>query len=486
MNDWSLDPRVRAVLKHIPLPIQLPTPLKRLQGATGTSELEGRRAVVTRLRDALDLALCQGLALAGAAVVIADAEPNADYVATAVAAGMRHVPSSVDAATGVLAVVQSSGATGDRRPVVIVHRVVAPTDADPAVNDATDRLFGVGHAAAQMGASGRLLLVLGQDLETTAAGALTAAAAAGFARSAFKEFGPKGTTVHVLRQAEAAPTTVASVAVFLAGPRSAFLSGLDLQIGKARGNDVGGLPRLGAKVALVTGAARGIGAAIAERLAKDGAHVWVNDVESAKEAGAETVARIRAAGGKADFVAADVSSAAGAQAIKAAIGPAVDVVIHNAGITRDRTLRKMTLENWRLVLRVNFGAMANVQAALLPVLREGGSLVLMSSVMGIAGNFGQANYSASKAGVIALSKQWSAQLAARGVRSNVIAPGFILTEMTAHLPLMNREMAKQLTALLQPGLPEDVAELACFLAGPDAAGLSGQVLRCDGGMAFGA
>jgi len=486
MNDWSLDPRVRAVLKHIPLPIQLPTPLRRARGATGQTELEGRRAVVTRLRDDLDLALCQGLAQAGAAVVIADAEPHADRLPTALAAGMRHVPWGGDTAAGLLAVIQSSGATADRRPVVITHRVDAPTDENLAVNDATDRLFGVGHAAAQIGASGRVLLVFGQELETSVQGSLTAAAAAGFARSAFKEFGPKGTTVHVLRQTDAAPATVANIAVFLAGPRAAFLTGLDLQIGKARGSEVLALPRLRGKVALVTGAARGIGAAIAERLAREGAHVWVNDIESAKEAAAETVARIRQAGGQADFVAADVAAQAGAQAIRTAVGAAVDIVIHNAGITRDRTLRKMTLENWRLVLRVNFGAMGQVQEALGSILRDGGSLVLMSSVMGIAGNFGQANYSASKAAVIALSKQWSAQLAPKGVRANVIAPGFILTEMTAHLPLMNREMAKQLTALLQPGLPDDVAELACFLAGPDAAGLSGQVLRCDGGMAFGA
>ena len=353
MNDWSLNPRVRAVLKHVPLPIQLPTPLKRAVTATGQSpELDGRRAVVSRLRDALDLALCQTLAQSGAAVVVADPQPDGDLLAGLQASGLRHVPSSGDAASGLLAVVRSSGASEDRRPVILVHRVVAPATGDVAVHDETDRLYGLGHAASQIGASGRVVLVFGDDLTATPMGALTAAAAAGFARSAFKEFGPKGTTVHVLRQAGAAATELAQVAAFLAGPRASFLTGLDLEVGTAPRSASPATPRLAAKIALVTGAARGIGAAIAARLAQDGAHVWVNDIESAKDAANDTVARIRHAGGKADFIAADVSTAAGAAAIAAALASGVDIVIHNAGITRDRTLRKMTLANWRLVLQV--------------------------------------------------------------------------------------------------------------------------------------
>ena len=486
-QDWSLNPNVRKLLSRVPLPISLPTPLRRRDGRTGAQELAGMRAVVTRLRDPLDMMLAQALQQAGAALVVLDRAGEPTLTGRIVDAGAQLQPATLDLPGGVLQAIQAAGATGDRRPVTLVHRVTRPLTDDVAVNDATDMLLAVGHAATYLPPNSRLLLVLGPDLDQDPLGGLTAAAARGFMRSAFKELGKQGTTCHVVRAEDG--SSAGAVLAFLASPRAAFLNGLDLNAQAPVGGKSEETPTLTDRVVLVTGAARGIGAAIAERLAVEGAKVWINDIAQSHDAAAETVARIRARGGKAEFVGADVGTQEGAHAIAQAIQQAdghVDGVIHNAGITRDRTLRKLSLAHWRQVLQVNFGAMHLVQTALNPLMRQGGSLVLMSSVMGIAGNFGQTNYSASKSAVIQLAKQWACHGHPQGLRANAIAPGFILTEMTAQVPLMNREMAKQLTSLLQPGLPQDVAELAVFLVGAQSRGLTGQVLRCDGGMAFGA
>ena len=486
-DDWSLNPNVRKLLQRVPLPISLPTPLRRSAGRTTPNELHGTRAVVTRLRDALDLALAQAVQHAGAAVTVVDATGETTLTGRIVDGGGQLVPATADLPGGILSAIVQSGATGDRRPVTLIHRVTRPHGNDVAVNETTDALLGVGHAAASLPPNSRLLLVLGPDLREDSLGGLMTAATQGFMRSTFKELGKSGSTCHLIRAEDA--QSAGALAAFLASPRAAFLSGLDLVAQKSLAGDAAEVPALEGKVILVTGAARGIGAAIAERLALEGAHVWINDIAQSQAAAADTVAQIRARGGRAEFVAADVGTLSGAQAIADAIAKGegrIDGVIHNAGITRDRTLRKMSVAQWRQVLQVNFGAMYLVQNALAPILQPGASMVLMSSVMGIAGNFGQTNYSTSKSAVIELAKQWACDGYGRGLRANAIAPGFILTDMTAQMPVINREMAKQLTAMLQPGLPLDVADLACFLVGAQSRGLTGQVLRCDGGMAFGA
>ena len=486
-DEWSLNPNVRRLLKRVPLPISLPTPLRRAAGRSRAAELTGTRAIFTQLRDGLDLAVAQAVQHAGAAVTVLDPAGDSTLTGRVVDGGGQLVPASNDLPTGLLAAIQQSGATGDRRPVTLVHRVVRPHGDDVAINETTDGLLAAGHAAAMLPPNSRLILLLGPELRADALGGLMIAAAQGFMHSAFKELGKSGSACHVVRVTDAA--AAAALTAFLAGPRAAFLTGFDLHADAALGGAPGHGPELDGKAVLVTGAARGIGAAIAQRIALEGAMVWVNDIAGAEAAAAETVARIRAAGGRAGFIAADVGTVSGAQAIAQAVGAdggRIDGVVHNAGITRDRTLKKMSVAHWRQVLQVNFGAMHLVQSALDPLLAPGAAMVLMSSVMGIAGNFGQTNYSASKSAVIQLAKQWACHGHGRGLRANAIAPGFILTEMTAQVPLLNREMAKQLTSMLQPGLPEDVAELACFLVGAQSRGVTGQVLRCDGGMAFGA
>jgi 3-oxoacyl-[acyl-carrier protein] reductase len=486
-DDWSLNPNVRKLLQRVPLPISLPTPLRRGKGRTTAGELHGTRAVVTHLRDALDMALAQALQHAGAAMTVVDAAGETTLTGRIVDGGGQLVPSTPDLPAGILQAITQSGATGDRRPLTLIHRVTLPHGTDLAVNETTDALLAVGHAAAHLPGNSRLILVLGPDLQKSSLGALMIATAHGFMRSAFKELGKSGSTCHVIRAEDA--QAAGALATFLASPRAAFLSGLDLLAQASAAGDASDGPQLDGKVVLVTGAARGIGASIADRLALEGAHVWINDIAASQASAADTVAQIRARGGQAEFIAADVGTLSGAQAIAEAIGKSagrIDGVVHNAGITRDRTLRKMSVAHWRQVLQVNFGAMHLVQTAIAPIVQPGAAMVLMSSVMGIAGNFGQTNYSASKSAVIQLAKQWACEGHARGMRANAIAPGFILTDMTAQMPVLNREMAKQLTAMLQPGLPLDVAELACFLVGAQSRGVTGQVLRCDGGMAFGA
>ena len=296
-DDWSLNPNVRKLLKRVPLPISLPTPLTRGAGRTASHELQGTRAVVTHLRDALDMSLAQALQRAGAALTVVDPASDRTLAGRIVDGGGQLVPATADLPGGILAAIAQSGATADRRPLTLIHRVTRPHGDDVAVNDATDALLGVGHAAAHLPPNSRLLLVLGAELRGDTLGVLTTAATQGFMRSAFKEMGKNGSTCHVIRAEDA--QAAGSLAAFLAGPRAAFLTGLDLLAQASLAGAAADTPSLDGKVVLVTGAARGIGAAIAERLALEGAHVWINDIAQSQAAAADTVAQIRARGGRA-------------------------------------------------------------------------------------------------------------------------------------------------------------------------------------------
>ena len=175
-----------------------------------------------------------------------------------------------------------------------------------------------------------------------------------------------------------------------------------------------------------------------------------------------------------------------AQALKDDHG-GVDIVVHNAGVTRDKTLGRMNEERWRQVLGVNLVAVNRVTAALVDgVLKDDGRLICLSSIAGIAGNVGQTNYAASKAGIIGFVEMMSTQLAGRGVTVNAIAPGFIETRLTAAIPVAIREVARRMNALSQGGQPDDVAQAINFLASPGAQGLTGNVLRVCGGSLVGA
>ncbi|HET6498535.1 MAG TPA: 3-oxoacyl-[acyl-carrier-protein] reductase [Coriobacteriia bacterium] len=248
------------------------------------------------------------------------------------------------------------------------------------------------------------------------------------------------------------------------------------------------MTRLEDKVALVTGASRGIGAAIALELAARGAAVAVNYAGNAVAAGG-VVEAIRAAGGRAVALQADVSDTEACSALVSATVAefgAIDILVNNAGITRDGLLVRMSDDDWAAVIGTNLTAAFTLTraAAALMMKARSGAIVNVSSVVGLVGNAGQANYAAAKAGLIGLTKAAARELAPRSIRVNVVAPGFIETEMTAGLPEAVRDAARTRIAFGRFGLPSDVATAVAFLASDDARYITGQVLAVDGGMTF--
>ena len=239
------------------------------------------------------------------------------------------------------------------------------------------------------------------------------------------------------------------------------------------------------KIALVTGAARGIGQAIALRLAADGADLALVDLNA--EWLADTAEKARALGRRAECFAVNVANAesveAGVAAALAAYGR-IDVLVNNAGITRDGLLVRMEESAWDAVIDINLkGVFLMTKAVAKSMMRaRSGAIVNVASIVGITGNPGQANYTASKGGVIALTKTSAKELGARGIRVNAVAPGFIHTAMTDALKPELREAMLKTIPLARAGEPEDVAAAVAFLAGPDAAYVSGQTLAVCGGM----
>ena len=245
------------------------------------------------------------------------------------------------------------------------------------------------------------------------------------------------------------------------------------------------MSQLNNQIALVTGAGRGIGQAIALKLAGAGADIVVVDLKA--EFCDETVKAVQALGRKAWAFAADVSSAASVDAvveqILAAVGR-VDILVNNAGITRDQLLMRMSEADWDAVLNINLkGTFLVTKALTRPFLKQkSGRIINIASVIGLIGNAGQCNYAASKAGVIGFTKSVAKELASRGITANAIAPGFIETAMTAKLPAEAREALQKLIPLASLGQPEDVADAVLFFASPAARYVTGQVLAVDGGM----
>jgi 3-oxoacyl-[acyl-carrier protein] reductase len=336
-----------------------------------------------------------------------------------------------------------------------------------------------------LGPSGRVLVLGrpadGADITVDA----TRQALDGIVRSLAKELRRGGTANLLLVEDEA--SLPSALRFFLSG-KSAYVDGQPLRLGAG----VAPAPKdwdqpLAGKTALVTGAARGIGAAIAGVLARDGAHVIVADLTQAGEALAKVANRV---GGTSLHL--DVASSEAPQRLLdhlAAHTNGLDILIHNAGITRDKLLANMKPDQWDSVIAVNLESQLRINAALLDSdqLNAQSRVVSLSSTTGFAGNRGQTNYAATKAGVIGLVRASVAAFAGHGDSTiNAIAPGFIDTEMTAKMPLATREVARRLSSLQQAGLPIDVAEAAAWLSSPGAGGVNGQVLRVCGQNLVGA
>jgi 3-oxoacyl-[acyl-carrier protein] reductase len=333
--------------------------------------------------------------------------------------------------------------------------------------------------------SGRVL-VLGRAADGTDITVdATRQALDGIVRSLAKEV-RRGATANLLLVEDEA-SLPSALRFFLSG-KSAYVDGQPLLLGAgtARAPKDWDQPLAG-KTALVTGAARGIGAAIAGVLARDGANVIVADLTQAGEALAKVANRV---GGSTLHL--DVASAEAPQRLidhLAAHTDGLDVLVHNAGITRDKLMANMKPEQWDSVLAVNLESQLRINAALLDSeqLRVESRVVCLSSTTGLSGNRGQTNYGATKAGVIGLVRSSAAAFAAHGASTiNAIAPGFIDTEMTAKMPLATREVARRLSSLQQAGLPIDVAEAVSWLSSPGAGGVNGQVLRVCGQNLVGA
>jgi len=241
------------------------------------------------------------------------------------------------------------------------------------------------------------------------------------------------------------------------------------------------------RVAIVTGGAQGIGAAIVEQLAQAGANVAIVDIN--EEKARATAERIRAHGVETDVFCVDVSSTDGVQEVVGAIVKRfgrVDVLVNNAGITRDGLLLRMSEKDWDLVLSVNLKSIFNFSKAVAkPMIKQkGGSIINISSVVGLMGNAGQVNYSASKAGVIGVTKSLAKELASRNIRVNAVCPGYIQTAMTDELDEKARTALMQLIPAGRLGTPENVAHAVAFLASDAASYVTGETLRVDGGMAM--
>jgi 3-oxoacyl-[acyl-carrier protein] reductase len=244
------------------------------------------------------------------------------------------------------------------------------------------------------------------------------------------------------------------------------------------------------KVAIVTGSARGIGRAIALKLAEVGANIVVNDIAAAADSLEGVAAEIRALNRQALVVTADVSSSEDvARLIETAAGRfgRIDILVNNAGVTRDQLLMRMSDEDWDTVLNIDLkSAFLCTRSVLRHMVRQRwGRIISIASVVGITGNAGQANYASAKAGVIGLTKSIAKEVGSRGITANAIAPGFIETKMTEQLDEKQRQVLLQRIPLGVIGTPRDVAEAVAFLASEEARYITGQVLNVDGGMALG-
>ena len=336
----------------------------------------------------------------------------------------------------------------------------------------------------QLAKNGRVLVV-GTDPGTCKTPARAAAhrSLEGFVRSVGKEIGKKGATAQLLWVAPNAENQLESSVRFFLSPKSAYCSGQVVRIGKGSGTRSKAATNhtapLTGKVALVTGASRGIGESIARTLSRDGAKVVCLDVPAAME-DLNRVAEAVDGSPLAVDITEENAPRVIADHLEDEFG-GVDMVIHNAGVTRDKTLGRMPEHFWDMTIAINLTAEELIDEELTEreLIRDNGRIVCVSSIAGIAGNFGQTNYATSKAGVIGYVESMARQLR-NGITINAVAPGFIETQMTAAMPVTIREAGRRMNSLSQGGLPVDVAETIAWYCSPLSRGVNGNLVRVCG------
>lgn len=472
MSDFLLENHVaRKVIQTLRLPLPVPTPLQREIGPFRERPLDDDRILVGGCgASPTSTAIAWSLARAGAMPFVDQDGARARFADPGEAYG---------------------------RPCTLIDptRLPAGLRLNGLVFDATEigrpedlgQLYAFFHPWVRHLKSGARIVVVGPSHEAMDVHAATVAMALeGFVRSLAKELGKRGTTAQLLRLTPGAEAGLEGPLRFFLSRRAAFITGQPLTVrAPLQTHGASWATSLAGKVALVTGAARGIGAATAEQLAAEGAHVICLD-RPADDAQVSQVARaVRGTVLLADVGAPDTPQFV-TKSIEERFG-GVDIVVHNAGITRDKTLGRMSIDQWDDTLRVNLlGVAAMTDALLRGTLRDHGRLIVLSSVAGLAGNVGQTNYAASKAGLLGYVRALGPRLAERGITANAIAPGFIETRLTAAIPVAIREAARRLSSLGQGGQPRDVADAITFLATPQASSIQNQVLRVCGGALIGA
>jgi len=336
--------------------------------------------------------------------------------------------------------------------------------------------------------SGRVL-VLGTPPEdcTKPRQATAQQALEGFVRSIGKEV-RRGATAQLIYVGRKAEDQIESTLRFYLSPKSAYVSGQVVRIGASAltADGIDWEHPLAGKYALVTGASRGIGRAIARVLARDGAHVIGLDVPALERELEETIGELGGSTLVLDITDEDAPAQIASHLLESHGG--VDVIVHNAGVTRDKTLGRMRDEQWDKVIAINLTAQERINEELLTrdAIRQNGRIVCVSSMSGIAGNAGQTNYAASKAGVIGMVHAMAPAVGKKQLTINAVAPGFIETQMTAAMPIATREAGRRMNSLAQGGLPVDVAETIAWYASPASGGLNGTVVRVCGQSLVGA